>query len=205
MHDGTRELSNNMATSIQKKRGSERNAFVLVFLVTFSVLSLLFAWLIYGQFAQVFTREGNCTVLSAQTSQDSIDLDNPTTGGAQYFVTFKVALLTPEGQRLQVPGYYQSANFDASEKNTITTILKSYPVGSTTTCGYTYLDPSGIKAIFSPMIPLEGFLFPAFFLLISLVITVICIVALRKGPAPEIPFPDELVASTAETESNAAL
>lgn len=194
-----------MTTSLSKKEGSERKAFVLVFLVTFSVLSVLFAWLIYGQFAQVFTREGNCTVLSAQTHQDSVDLDNPKSDAAQYFVTFKVALLTPDGQRLQVPGYYRSANFDASEKKTITTILKRYSVGSTATCGYTYLDPSGIKAIFSPAIPLEGFLFPTFFLLLSLAITAICVVALRKGPAPEVPFSEEELALIAEGEARAAL
>jgi hypothetical protein len=181
-----------MTTSIQKKHTSERNAFVLVFLVSFSVLTLIFAWLIYGQFAQVFTRTGTCTVLSAQTSQDPVDLDNPTTGGAQYAVTFKVSLLTPEGQRLQVPGYYRSSNFNASDQNSIGAILKSYPVGSTAACGYTYLDPSGIKALFAPSTPLEGFLFPLAFFGGFLFLTIICIVALRRGPPPEVPFADEL-------------
>ncbi|MEO9029265.1 MAG: hypothetical protein ABI413_10650 [Ktedonobacteraceae bacterium] len=181
-----------MTTSIQKKRTSERNAFVLVFLASFSVLTLIFGWLIYGQFAQVFTKAGTCTVLSAHTNQDSVDLDNPTTGGAQYFVTFKVSLLTADGQRLQVPGYYRSSNFDASDQNSIGVILANYPVGSTNACGYTYLDPSGIKAIFAPSTPLEGFLFPSAFFVGFLFLTIICIVALRRGPPPEVPFADEL-------------
>ncbi|MGH2508064.1 MAG: hypothetical protein ACRDHZ_11770 [Ktedonobacteraceae bacterium] len=184
-----------MATLIQKKNTKntrERNAFLMVFLISFSALTLLFAWLIYGQFAQVFTKAGTCTVLSAQTTQDPVDLDNPTTGGAQYAIIFKVSLLTPDGQRFQVPGYYRSANFDASDPNSIGVILKSYPVGSTTACGYTYLDPSGIKALFAPSTPLEGFLFPLAFFVGFLVLTIICIVALRRGPPPEVPFPDEL-------------
>ena len=181
-----------MTTSLKKKSISERNAFILVFLITFSALTLFFAWLIYGQFAQVFTREGKCTVLSSQTSQDAVDLDNPTTGGAQYSVTFKVSLLTADGQRLRVPGYYRSSNFDASDPKSIAVILQNYPVGSTTACGYTYLDPSGIKAIFAPSTPLEGFLFPAALCTGFLVLTIICLVALRRGPPPEVPFPDEL-------------
>lgn len=180
-----------MTMQISKKSAGERNAFVLIFLVTFSALTLLFAWLIYGQFAQVFTRTGQCTVLSTQTHRDSVDTDNPTDGAAQYFITFEVSLLTPDGQRLQVPGYYKSANFDASTQSAITTLLKRYPVGNTSICGYTYLDPSGIKAFFEPEASLEGFLFPSFFLLISLVLTVICIVALRRGPVPEPPLPGE--------------
>lgn len=181
-----------MTTPSKKKRISERNAFVLVFLITFSVLSLFFVWLIYGQFAQVFTREGKCTVLSANTGQDPVDLDNPTTGGAQYSVTFRVLLQTADGQKLQVPGYYHSSNFDASDAHSIAIILQSYPVGSTTDCGYTYLDPSGTKAIFAPATPLEGFIFPSCFLAVFLTLTIICAVALRRGPPPEVPLPDEV-------------
>lgn len=191
-----------MAIQMQKKRTSERNAFVLVFLVTFGVLSLVFAWLIYQQFAQVFTRAGQCTVLSLATRQDPIDMDNPTSGAKQYSVTFKVSLLTSDGQRLQVPGYYTSANYDASSQNTLDTITRSYPVGSTSACGYTYLDPSGIKAIFSPAIPLEGFLFPSFFLLLSLVVTVICVVALRRPLVPDISSPDESVQVAVEVSES---
>ncbi|HLI69563.1 MAG TPA: hypothetical protein VKV19_07370 [Ktedonobacteraceae bacterium] len=185
-----------MAQDIQDRDTSERNALALVFLVTFGILTLLSAWFVYQEFTQVFTRTGRCTVLSFSTRQDIVNTDDPTEG-AQYSITFKVLLLTPDGQRLQVPGYYTSANYDASDQNTIKAIEKSYPVGRTAACGYTYLDPSGIKAIFQPAIPLEGFLFPGFFLVVSLVISVICIVNLRKKPAPEIPLPDEL----AEEES----
>ncbi len=185
-----------MTQHIQDQNTSERNSLALVFLVTFAILALVSTWLIYQEFAQVFTRAGQCTVLSIQTRQDSIDTDDPTDGAQQYSLTFTVSLLTPDGQRLRVPGYYTSTNYDASAQNTINSIEKSYPVGSTAACGYTYLDPSGIKAIFQPAIPLEGFFFPAFFLAVSLTISVICLVNLRKGPAPEISLPDEL----AETE-----
>ena len=190
-----------MTTTPKKKRMSERNAFILVFLITFSVLSLFFAWLIYGQFAQVFTREGRCTVLSASTGQDPVDLDNPTTGGAQYSVTFKVLLQTADGELLRVPGYYHSSNFNVSDAHSIALILQSYPVGSTISCGYTYLDPSGTKAIFAPATPLEGFLFPACFLAVFLALIIICLVALRRGPPPDVPFPDEL----SEKAANPAL
>lgn len=194
-----------MSTSIRKNNTRERNAFLLVFLVSFSILTLVFAWLIYGQFAQVFTRTGTCTILSAHTTQDPVDLDNPTTGGAQYAVIFKVSLLTADGQRLQVPGYYRSANFDASDPNSIGVILKSYPVGSTTTCGYTYLDPSGIKALFAPSTPLEGFLFPTVLFAAFLFLTILCLVSLRRGAPPEVPFPDELTEVPAESENRVRL
>lgn len=181
-----------MAQRIEDRNTGERNSLALVFLVTFGILTLLSVWFVYQEFAQVFTRTGQCTVLSFSTRQDIVNTDDPTEG-AQYSITFKVLLLTPDGQRLQVPGYYTSANYDASDQNTIKSIEKSYPVGSTVACGYTYLDPSGIKALFQPAIPLEGFFFPGFFLLLSLTISVICIVNLRKKPAPEIPLPDEAV------------
>jgi len=191
-------------TQTQKQTRGEYKSLALVFLVTFTILSLVSIWLIYQQFAQVFTRQGQCTVLAIQTRQDSIDMDNPTAGAQQYSITFTVSLLTPEGQRLRVPGYYTSANFDASEVGTIKQLQHTYAVGSTSVCGYTYLDPSGIKAIFQPAIPLEGFLFPGFFLLISLVFGTICIVMLRRGPAPEPPFPgDEADQADQMVESDA--
>lgn len=180
-----------MAKKIQDRATGERNAFALVFLVTFGILSLVSIWLIYQQFAQVFTRTGQCTVLAISTREDSVDLDNPTTGAKQYAITFTVSLLTPEGQRLRVPGYYTSTNFDASGQNAINKLKSTYHVGSTSACGYTYLDPSGIKAIFQPAIPLEGFLFPGFFLIVSLVIVGICIATMRKGPVQEPPLPGE--------------
>ena len=186
-----------MAKQLRSRATSERNSLALIFLVTFGVLTLLSTWLIYQQFAQVFTRSGQCVVLAIQTRQDSVDTDNPTDGAKQYSISFTVELLTADGQRLRVPGYYTSTNFDASEQNTINQLEKTYAVGRTVTCGYTYLDPSGVKAIFQPAIPLEGFLFPGFFLVISLVLTIICIVALRRPPTPEVPFPSELV----ETEA----
>lgn len=182
-----------MAKQLQSRATGERNSLALIFLVTFGILTLVSIWLIYQQFAQVFTRTGQCTVLAIQTRQDAVDQDNPTDGGKQYSITFTVALVTADGQHLRVPGYYTSANYDASDQNTINQLEKTYAVGKTEACGYTYLDPSGVKAIFQPAIPLEGFLFPGFFLIVSLVISFICIRTLRRPLAPEVPFPDELV------------
>lgn len=181
-----------MAQELQKRARGERNSLALIFLVTFAILSLVSIWLIYQQFAQVFTRDGQCTILAQQTRRDAVDEDNPTDGPKQYSLTFTVSLLTADGQRLHVPGYYTSANYDASDQNTINALEKTYAVGKTLTCGYTYLDPSGIKAIFQPAIPLEGFFFPGFFLAVSLVITVICIVTLRRPVPPEVPLPGEI-------------
>ena len=190
-----------MAQQLRKHASGERNSLALIFLVSFAVLSLVSIWLIYQQFAQVFTRNGQCTVLAIQTRQDAVDEENPTDGPQQYSITFTVSLLTAEGQHLQVPGYYTSSNFDASDQQTINSLKKTYAVGKTATCGYTYLDPSGIKAIFQPAIPLEGFFFPGFFLVVSLVILVICIVTLRRPPPPEVPFPDELAEASAMNEA----
>lgn len=186
-----------MAKQPRNRATSERNSLALIFLVTFSVLSIVSIWLIYQQFSQVFTRGGQCTVLAVQTRQDAVDQDNPTDGAKQFSITFTVALLTADGQQLRVPGYYTSTNYDASDQNTINQLEKTYAVGKTEACGYTYLDPSGIKAIFQPAIPLEGFLFPSFFLVISLVISALCIRTLRRPPPPEVPFPDELVETSA--------
>jgi hypothetical protein len=192
-----------MAKRLQSRTTSERNSLALIFLVTFGVLTLLSIWLIYQQFAQVFTRAGQCTVLAIHTRQDPVDTDNPTDGPKQYSINFTVSLLTADGQRLQVPGYYTSTNYDASDQATIKQIEQTYAIGKTEACGYTYLDPSGIKALFQPAIPLEGFLFPGFFLVVSLVISIICIRTMRRAPVPEVPFPDELVsvAGTEEVES----
>ena len=189
-----------MAKELQKRAKGERNALALLFLVTFGLLSLVSIWLIYQQFAQVFTRSGQCTVLAQHTRQDAVDQDNPTDGPKQYSLTFTVSLLTADGQHVQVPGYYTSANYDASDQKTINGLEQTYAVGKTLACGYTYLDPSGIKAIFQPAIPLEGFFFPGFFLVVSLVITVICIVTLRRPVPPEVPFPGELVEAESDDE-----
>jgi hypothetical protein len=180
-----------MATQLQKRAVGERNSLALIFLVTFGALTLVSLWLIYQQFAQVFTRSGQCTVLAIQTRQDAVDEDNPTDGAKQYSISFTVSLLTSDGQRLRLPAYYTSTNYDASDQQTIKQIEKTYAVGKTAACGYTYLDPSGVKAIFQPTIPLEGFLFPGFFLVIALTISIICLMTLRRTAAPEIPFPDE--------------
>ncbi|HEY0757200.1 MAG TPA: hypothetical protein VGD98_24815 [Ktedonobacteraceae bacterium] len=180
-----------MVKQLQNRSASERHALALIFLVTFGVLTLVSIWLIYQQFAQVFTRAGQCIVLSQQTRQDAVDTDNPTDGPKQFSITFTVSLLTADGQHLQVPGYYTSANYDASDQQTINQLKQTYAIGKTLTCGYTYLDPSGIKAIFQPAIPLEGFLFPGFFLVVSLVLSIICIRTLRSTPPPEVPFPDQ--------------
>lgn len=173
-----------MVKKIQDHDTGERNALVLIFLVSFAALGLLSLWLIYQQCAQVFTRNGQCTVLAVQTRQDTIDLDNPAGGAQQFAITFTVSLLTPDGQRLRVPGYYTSINYLASDQATITAIQRRYPVGRATTCGYTYLDPSGVRAIFAPALPLEGLFFPGFFLLASLVIVVLCLRAMRPGASP---------------------
>lgn len=182
-----------MIKKIQERNTSERNALALVFLISFIIVSLVSIWLIYQQFAQVFTRQGQCTVLAIQTRQDSIDEDNPTDGAQQYSITFTVSLLTADGQHLRVPGYYTSSNYDASDQATIKKIEQEYAVGKTASCGYTYLDPSGVQAIFQPAIPLEGFYFPGFFLVVALIIVGFCVRTMRRGPAPEPPFPDEAV------------
>lgn len=169
-----------MATQIDNHDRGERTSLTLIFLLSFTALSLLALWLIFQQFAQVFTRSGQCRVLAVQTRSDNIDLDNPASNAQQYTITFTVSLQTPDGQRLRVPGYYTSPNYLASDQATIKILQHAYQVGSTAACGYTYLDPSGIKAIFAPALPLEGFLFPGFFLLVSLVIIVLCIRALRR-------------------------
>lgn len=172
-----------MSKQIQDHDVGERKSLALIFLVSFILLSLVSLWLIYQQFAQIFTRSGQCTVLAVQTRTDTIDMANPAGGAQQFSITFTISLLTPDGQRMRVPGYYTSANYLASDQGAINTIRHTYPVGKTVACGYTYLDPSGVKAIFQPAIPLEGFFFPGFFLLVSLVIVVICTRSMRRGPA----------------------
>lgn len=181
-----------MSKQMQDRSTGERNSLALVFLVSFAIVSLVSLWLIYQQFAQVFTRTGQCTVLAMQTHQEAIDMNNPD-GAQQYAITFTIDLLTADGQHVRTPGYYTSSNYTASDQATIKQIEQKYPVGKTESCGYTYLDPSGIKAIFQPAIPLEGFLFPGFFLVVSLIISGFCVRTLRRRPAPEPPLPDELV------------
>src|SRR5215469_3649209 len=100
-----------MAKRWQNRATSERNSLALIFLVTFGVLTLVSLWLIYQQFAQVFTRDGQCTVLAIQTRQDSVDMDNPTDGAKQYSISFTLDLVTADGQHLRVPGYYTSTNY----------------------------------------------------------------------------------------------
>jgi len=189
-----------MAKQMQNHDTGERKSLALIFLVSFIILGFLSIWLIYQQFAQVFTRSGQCTVLAVQTRNDTIDLDNPSGGAQQFSITFTVSLLTPDGQHLRVPGYYTSTNYLASDQATINAIRRTYPVGKTAVCGYTYLDPSGIKAIFEPSIPLEGFFFPGFFLLVSLVIVVICIRSMRQGAVRQPSLPAGY-ARTREAES----
>ncbi len=180
-----------MSKQMQDHDTGERKSLALIFLVSFTLLSLVSIWLIYQQFAQVFTRGGQCTVLAVQTRNDTIDLDNPSGGAQQFSITFTVSLLTPDGQHMRVPGYYTSTNYLASDQATINAIRRAYPVGKTAACGYTYLDPSGIKAIFEPAIPLEGFLFPGFFLLVSLIIIVICIRSMHQGSTRQPLLPEE--------------
>jgi hypothetical protein len=172
---------------MQDHDSSERMSLALIFLISFTALSLVALWLIYQQFAQVFTRGGQCRVLAVQTRSDTIDLDNPAGGAQQYAITFTISLLTPTGERLRVPGYYTSANYLASDQATLKAIERRYPVGRAASCGYTYLDPSGIKAIFEPSLPLEGFFFPGFFLLVSLIIVILCLRAMRRGASAQIP------------------
>ncbi|HEY1352975.1 MAG TPA: hypothetical protein VGF67_25450 [Ktedonobacteraceae bacterium] len=172
---------------MQDHDSSERMSLALIFLISFTALSLVALWLIYQQFAQVFTRGGQCRVLAVQTRSDTIDLDNPAGGAQQYAITFTISLLTPAGERLRVPGYYTSANYLASDQATLNAIERRYPVGKAASCGYTYLDPSGIKAIFEPSLPLEGFFFPGFFLLVSLIIVILCLRAMRRGASAQIP------------------
>src|SRR6185312_15657850 len=108
-----------MAQTTQKRTKSEHTAWALIFLISFVILGLVSIWFIYQEFTQVLTKQGQCTVLDIQTRQDSIDLDNPTTGATQYSITFTVSLLTSDGQHLRVPGYYTSTNFDASQQSDV--------------------------------------------------------------------------------------
>ena len=63
-----------MIKQIQDHDTGERTSLALIFLVSFTILSLVSLWLIYQQFAQVFTRNGQCRVLAVQTRDDTIDL-----------------------------------------------------------------------------------------------------------------------------------
>jgi hypothetical protein len=181
-----------MTKHVQADDASNHKPLALVFLVTFAAIGLASIWLMYAQFAQLYTKTGQCTILSAQTTQETVNTDDPTDDNALYSVTFKVSLLTAAGQHLRVDGYYSSANYTTSDPNGPKTLTSQYPVGRTVACGYTYLPFSSVQAIFAPSIPLEGFLFPGFFFLLSLVFFIICLVFLRRPPAQPLPFPDEL-------------
>lgn len=175
-----------MATQIQERSISEGRPLALIFLVTFGLLSLLFIWLLYGQVAQVATRNGFCTVLSSQITSTNINDAGGETDGTVYYVSFQVLLQTTDGQSLRVPGYYGSSDYNFGDQTSAQHAQKQYAVGSTQQCSYTYLDPSNIKALFSPIVPLESIIFISALLLASLVLSGICIFSMRKRPAPSL-------------------
>jgi hypothetical protein len=197
---GNQGAYKHMTKQVQGDDASNHKPLALVFLVTFAVIGLASIWLMYAQFAQLYTKAGQCTVLSSQTTQEAVNTDEETDDNALYSVTFKVSLLTADGQHLQVDGYYTSANYTTSDPNGPKTLISQYPVGTTVACGYTYLPFSSVQAIFSPSIPLEGFLFPGFFFVLALVFFVICLVFLRRPPAQPLPFPDELALAEYEED-----
>lgn len=186
-----------MAKQTQGHEASEGRPLALIFLVTFGILSLVFSGLLYLQIAQVLTRNGRCTILSSQISSANINDGGGQTDGTVYYVSFTTLLQTADGQHLRVLGYYGSSNYNFSGKASAQNALKQYPIGRTTNCSYTYLDPSGIKALFSPIRPTEGIFFASALLLASLVLTTISIVSLRKRPT----FIPEELAELKEVES----
>jgi hypothetical protein len=172
-----------MAKQTQGHDASEGRPLALIFLVTFGVLSLVFSGLLYLQVAQVLTRNGRCTILSSRMTVANINDAGGQTDGKVYYVSFTTLLQTTDGRHLRVPGYYGSSNYNFGDKASAQNILKQYAVGRTVGCSYTYLDPSGIKALFSPALPTEGIFFISALLLASLVLTTICIVFMRKRPS----------------------
>jgi hypothetical protein len=186
-----------MTKQIQRNDANEGRPLALIFLVTFGVLSLVFIGLLYLQVAQVLTRNGRCTILSSQMTTASINDAGGQTDGTVYYVSFTTLLQTPDGQHLRVPGYYGSSNYNFGDKASAQNALKQYAVGKTADCSYTYLDPSGIKALFSPMLPTEGIFFVSALLLASFVLTTISAVYMRKRPSA---IPEEL-AELEEIES----
>jgi hypothetical protein len=172
---------------------TEGRPLALIFLITFSALSLLLIGLLYGQIAQVLTRNGSCTVLSSQITSADIDSVGGETDGTVYYLSFRVALQTATGQQMQVAGYYGSSDYDFGDQASAQRAQKQYVTGSTYNCSYTYLDLSGTSAFFSPILPTEGIYFISALLLTSLVLVVISSVYVRKRPAPSLELkPGEL-------------
>lgn len=175
-----------MAKQTQTQYTTEGRPLALIFLVTFGVLSLLLAGLLYGQIAQSATRSGSCTVLSSQLTPTDINDGGGETDGTVYYLSFQVVLQTADNQSLHVRGYYGSSDYNFGDKVTAQNTQKQYAVGSTQDCSYTYLDPSGIKALFSPVLPVEGIVFISALLLFALTVSGISILYVRKRPAPSI-------------------
>lgn len=173
-----------MTAQNQEHDAGERRSLALILLLTFGILTLIFVWLLYNQVAQVLTRDGRCTVLTAQLTPANINNGGGQTDGTVYYVSFTVELTTAEGQHLRVPGYYGSSNHNFGDQASAQNILQQYAVGSSANCSYTYLDPSGVQALFSPIVPVEGFFFVSALLLIFLALSIICIVSLRRASAP---------------------
>ncbi|HET8842859.1 MAG TPA: hypothetical protein VFN35_15450 [Ktedonobacteraceae bacterium] len=178
-----------MTAKIQEHDAGERRSLALLLLITFGILTLIFVWLLYSQVAQVLTREGRCTVLSAQLTPANINNGAGQTDGTVYYVNFTVDLTTADGQHLRVPGYYGSSNHNFGDQASAENVLHQYAVGSSANCSYTYLDASGTQVLFSPIVPVEGFFFVSALLLIFLVLSVICFRALRH---PRAVLPPEL-------------
>lgn len=182
-----------MAKQTHANYTTEGRPLALIFLVTFSVLSLILIGLLYEQIAQVITRNGECTVLSSQLTPADIQSVGGETDGTVYYLNFQVLLKTAGGQQIRVTSYYGSANYNFGDKIGAQDAQKQYAVGSTQNCSYTYLDPSGTRAFFSPILPAEGIYFVSALLLASLVLTGISLFFMRKRPAPLMELdPDEL-------------
>jgi hypothetical protein len=172
---------------------TEGRPLALIFLITFCALSLLLLGLLYGQIAQVLTRDGNCTVLSSQITSADIDSVGGETDGTVYYLNFHVVLQTATGQQMHVTSYYGSSDYDFGDQASAQRAQKQYAIGSTYACSYTYLDPSGTSAFFSPILPTEGIYFISALLLASLVLAVISGIYVRKRPAPSLALkPGEL-------------
>lgn len=166
----------------QTQDAAEGHALALLFLVTFGLLSLLLVGLLYGQVAQVVTRAGRCTVLSSQITATDINDVGGETDGTVYYLGFQVLLQMADGQHVRVAGYYGSLDYNFGDKASAQNAQRQYAVGSTQNCDYTYLATSSVKALFAPVAPMEGIVFISVLLLISLVLTGICIYYIRKPP-----------------------
>ncbi len=169
-----------MTTYTPEHDAGERRSFALIFLISFALLSLVCIGLLFVQLAQVLTRTGTCTILSSKLTPTAVNDGSGQNDGTLYYVSFIVSLQTPDGQYMLVPGYYSSSNYNFGDKASAQSVLTQYPPKSVQACSYTYLDPSGTKVLFAPVIPLEGILFASALLIIALVLTSICIVALRR-------------------------